>query len=82
MQLGQREGGLTIDSFFGSLAIQTFKKLPSMLPKTKTTRDKNHGETDSMEWKLSANNPSTMVMLIGGVIPLVHLILPFKYRDY
>jgi hypothetical protein len=35
-----------------------------------------------MEWKLSANNPSTMVMLIGGVIPLVHLILPFKYRDY
>ena len=81
LQLGQWEGGLTIDSLFGSLTIQTFRKLPNTLPKTKATSDNNKCETDSMEWKLSVNNPSAMVMMISGAILLVHLILPFKYRD-
>jgi len=61
LQLGQYEGGLTIDSFFGSLTIQTFRKLPNMLPKTNATNDNTKGEMACTEARVSPNRFITIV---------------------
>ena len=44
LQEGQCDGGLTIDSPFGILTMQTLRKLPMSDPKIKTTGDNHSGE--------------------------------------